>query len=719
MRRSRWSSGWLALAGALAASAVFVAPALAAGPQAGAARIGPASASQPLALVLPLRADVAGLERLATAVSTVGSPSYGDYEPISVLARRFGASAADQALVLGYLRGHGASQVRIDATGLFADATMPVSLAESLFRTPLARFAGARATRFVAPTGTTRVPAALKRAVTGVVGLDTRPLFSAPESRVAASSRFPHTARFGSDSFPSGYGQRSGTASGCAGALAQRGFTPNQYLTAYGYSPLHAAGVTGQDERVALIEIDGFRYSDLASFAGCFGLPVPAVNGYGVGLKRPLVPGGETTLDLELLDAAAPGLKAIDVYESHSRPSDVLRSLTAPLQNRGRVPEVISASLGTCEAALYLSIGRRGIRGVEGALALAAASGISVLASSGDDGSSACVGRRGPLDALAVSYPASSPFVTGVGGTNVQLGPANQIDAQTVWNDAPYDITAGGGGISGLFTRPSYQKGFVSRDRRALPDVSMLADVLPGYDIYCSVQGDCVNATNHGPWVAVGGTSAATPLLAGGLALVDEVLRGHGKQNLGLANPLLYELDHTTATTGVISDVLTNDNDLGPYLAGGVHRPLGCCAAGRGYDFASGLGSVDLAKLAALATAASPAIARVGLSLPRQRPVARHRLLARLTCSRRCLVGAVALVSIPFAKPFAVGSADYLLRGKGRQTVGLRFSRRQLRELRAALHRHRRVYAAVVGEVVDSGGNVEAYSHLHRLRIRS
>ena len=57
---------------------------------------------------------------------------------------------------------------------------------------------------------------------------------------------------------------------------------------------------------MALIEIDGFRYSDLRAFSKCFGLATPAINGFGVGLKKPLAPGGESTLDLEVLDAAAP-----------------------------------------------------------------------------------------------------------------------------------------------------------------------------------------------------------------------------------------------------------------------------------------------------------------------------------------------------------------------------------------------------------------------------
>ena len=129
---------------------------------------------------MPLKTDKAGLTRFATAVSTPGSPQYGQYESIPTLVRRFGAPAGERAQVLSYLRGTGATGVKIDGTGLYADATMSVGLAQRLFGGDLANFrtANASAERFVAPTTPARIPAGLAGAVTGVVGLDTRPLTS-------------------------------------------------------------------------------------------------------------------------------------------------------------------------------------------------------------------------------------------------------------------------------------------------------------------------------------------------------------------------------------------------------------------------------------------------------------------------------------------------------------------------------------------------------------
>src|SRR6201996_823386 len=449
--------------GACAAAGAGAGPALAAAPKNGVTWMGAAPRDGTIALALPLKADDAGLERFATAVSTPGSREYGQYASVAALARRVGASPATRARVTRYLRGAGATSVRIDVTGLFADATMKIAQAQRLFGTSLSTYRTARATRFVAPSAPTRIPAALHSAVTGVVGLDTQPLFGTPQAMLPSGARWPRTARGPATEHAadeSGYSERTGAATGCPAATSQSGFTPNQYLTAYGYAPLQSAGLRGQGERVALIEIDGFKYSDLRRFASCFGLSIPAINGYGVGLKRPLAPGGESTLDLEVLDAAAPALKAVDVYESRPSAVDVLRSLTAPLSAAATKPDVISASLGSCEPATLETIGTSGLRTVESSLALAAASGISVLASSGDDGSSACLDSSGePLPNLAVSYPASSPWVTGVGGTNVSLNAANQIISQEVWNDAPLVVAAGGGGTSGLVHPPSYPTG--------------------------------------------------------------------------------------------------------------------------------------------------------------------------------------------------------------------------------------------------------------------
>ena len=668
-------------------------------------------------LVLPLVADNAGIDRFATAVSTPGSPEYGQYESIASLSRRFGASASARRRATRFLRRAGAIAIRMDATGMFIDATMSAADAERVFRTSLADYRTARASRYTAPTTGVRIPAGLRGVATGVIGLDGAPLAAQPpavhgEQAVATSAYTPAT----------------GTASGCAAGVATGGFTPNEYLGAYGYNTLQAAGTMGQGERVALIEIDGYKSSDLKAFASCFGLHLPKIDPFGVDVGRQLAPGGEATLDLEMLTTAAPDLSSIDVYESQPQAGDVLHALTEPLQSKGFKPQVISASLGLCESQTLSAVGHAGVNAVESALAEATASGITVVSASGDDGSSGCVDPSSselPLPQLTVDYPASSKWVTAVGGTNVQLTPQNTIASQQVWNDentfsgaTGIEYGAGGGGFSGVFKRPNYQNGTVVQNQRAVPDVSLLSDIEPGYDVYCTAA-DCLSSAHPDPWQTVGGTSAATPLLAGGFALIDQVLGEHQLDNLGLANPLLYGIGRNPAQAPtVFDDVTVGSNDLGLFLTSSG-AGLGCCTAAAGFDEASGWGGLNLGVLSTIALKSEPKIVNVALQLNRtQRPYASRGIFARVRCDGACLIGANAVVTVGGAKPFTDYSSLYHLRSAGMKISKIAFKPGQLQALKIALQHRVRVTAKVTGAIVDSGGNIERQTATQMLMIR-
>jgi hypothetical protein len=330
-----------------------------------------------------------------------------------------------------------------------------------------------------------------------------------------------------------------------------------------------------------------------------------------------------------------------------------------------------------------------------------------VLAASGDSGSADCTQNDGtPDDFLSVNFPASSPWVTAVGGTNLSLTSQNTISSEVVWNDTDISAgSAGGGGPSELFGRPSYQAGTVAGSRRALPDVSMLADVAPGYSVFCTAP-ECVSG---GPsaWQSVGGTSAATPLMAGGVAVIDQLLRQRERADIGQLNPLLYRIGHSSAAASVFNDVQLYGNDVGPYIPGNG-QPLGCCSAQTGYDEASGWGSVNLNALANAALLLQPRAADVSLSLPRhQRPVARHQILATVSCSMGCAMAAFAEVSINHGVPFSVESKVFRLRSAGRRTIAVKFSSRQLGKLRAALAHHRPIQVFVYGVTLSPQHDIE------------
>jgi kumamolisin len=369
---------------------------------------------------------------------------------------------------------------------------MSVALAQRTFAAPLHLVRAAGGGRYLAPNATVRLPRALRGSTLGVVGLDTRPLVT-PRTPVSSA-----------------YRPATGTSVGCADGVRTGGFTPNQYLRAYGFDRLHRTGLRGQGQRVALIEIDGFKRPDLVTFARCFKLRLPPIAGYGVGTSHPLPPGPEATLDLEMLDATAPRARSFEVFESAGDAVGVDRSFAAPLVQPGAKPQVISASLGLCEPAMAEAFGASGLLSVERSLELEAATGITTVVAAGDNGSADCVDQSGNvLDALAVDYPAASPWVTAVGGTNLRLDPGNGIQTQTVWNDAGAELAAGGGGLSALFYRPRFQIGVVPPNRRAVPDVSMLADIRPGYSFFCTA----VHAACKG-WRTVAGPARRLPCSA-------------------------------------------------------------------------------------------------------------------------------------------------------------------------------------------------------------
>ena len=309
----------------------------------------------------------------------------------------------------------------------------------------------------------------------------------------------------------------SGTSAGCAAGRAAGGtglgsaFTPNQYLTAFGHAALQSRGFRGGGLSAALVEIDGFRRSDLAAFGKCFGVRIPPIRATAVGIKRLLSPGDETTLDLEVLSASAPGLKRIYVYEGRSSEAGIMKTAAAALGSKGHHPNAISISLGGCEPELNMELAAR--RALGNVFEIAAGAGISTLAAAGDQGSSACrvmtPDGATALPLLAVSDPASSPFVTAIGGTNLSLNARNRIHAEVTWNDSPAFLGAGGGGVS-LFSpqRPWWQHGPGMRrygTGRLVPDISGLADVIPGYAIYCSAPGCTEFAQPNPGWVAIGG----------------------------------------------------------------------------------------------------------------------------------------------------------------------------------------------------------------------
>ncbi len=552
-----------------------------------------------------------GLDNFVRSVSDPQSPQYREYATVEQLVHRFGAKPAAKKATMQWLKEHGATG-HLGVTGTFVTADIPAGVAAKALPA-----AGATASSAGAVSDARRVPVSLRGAVTGVSVLSTDPgLFGTNvETDAEAKGLGQEPGLKGTSVF-----ENKGTKTGCAEGRAAgeieplSGYTPNQYLEAFGHSELHKQGFKGQGKDIAVIEIDGFKKSDIDTFAKCFGLPKPNLKMRLAGISKPLAPGPETTLDLEVLTATAPKLQNIYVYEGGSSEVGLLVSVAAAIGSKGHHPAAISMSLGGCEADLIGQIAFRDT--LNEVFAVADGAGISVLVASGDQGSSACErvvdSQKTALPLLSASDPASSPYVTAVGGTNIELTKQNKIKQEAVWNDSPLIFGAGGGMWSILTTpRPWWQEGLLEKagNGRIVPDVAGLADIVPGYAIYCTAEECAREGEPEGGWQTVGGTSAATPLFAGGVLLADGYQEAHGAPPLGFLNPLIYEVGRENKAgkgpKNVLYDVTRGNNDLGSLTAAdaGGGKPLGCCSAAVGYDAASGWGSLQMQGLAKVGTA--------------------------------------------------------------------------------------------------------------------
>ena len=221
-----------------------------------------------------------------------------------------------------------------------------------------------------------------------------------------------------------------------------------------------------------------------------------------------------------------------------------------------------------------------------------------MLAASGDSGAADVKLDESTYYPFPVtSWPDSDPLVTAVGGTQLHVTAKGKPAAPTVWNDtynraanefatgnAGPNPLAGGGGRSVLFGRPGYQNGVknVVCGHRGVPDISMSGACNGSVDTYGTFGGA------PAPWPPPCGTSEATPLFAGIVALAAQVA-GH---SLGLVNPALYRL--AAAHARGIVDVTKGDTTVS-FTQGGKRHTVRGFTAVPGYDLASGVGTVNAA----------------------------------------------------------------------------------------------------------------------------
>ncbi|MGA7911924.1 MAG: S53 family peptidase, partial [Candidatus Dormiibacterota bacterium] len=352
-------------------------------------------------------------------------------------------------------------------------------------------------------------------------------------------------------------------------AVRPGGLTPADILAFYNLKPLRDAGLDGAGQTVLLPEIDDLSdFSDLDKFATKYGLPpfeplltVRRDPGWG----SPEKPQGETVLDLEIIHEIAPAAKLV-IYLSAPDFGHGDRAFDQMVTEH--LGSIISESLGGCEPDTpgghrntYATIEDRAV-----------ALGMSHFVATGDNGAYTCGQDQGP----AGSFPSTLPTVTAVGGTSIFESSQGLYFKETAWG-SPLDESGTGGGASQFYPAPDYQKNGTqpaAHGLRQVPDVAADADPATGFHI--------VFGGREGQ---AGGTSAATPLWAATIALINEDLKKKGLREVGFANPGIYWMGENEAKFAAkpFHDVTTGNNlayDAGP-----------------GWDFATGWGSMDGAAL--------------------------------------------------------------------------------------------------------------------------
>lgn len=483
---------------------------------------------------------------------TRGLPGERRYLTRAELSRKWGASPRDLEAVRSWVTGHRLQVVSADAfrrcvvvAGTLAQLTRAFGVELQGVRHPLGTFRTHRE-----PPA---LPASLQPFVECILGLDNLPVAR------------PHAAA----------------------APPRQGMDRRALLDAYAIP----TRLRGKGQCVAVIDLGGGYYEDdLTHYFGQFRLPAPrvirrAIGGVknqpaprdlirqvfgNLGKARTEVPPAEasavlwtweTTTDLAMVGTIAPEASILLVQTTNDDQGQyhAITSVIADSRNR---PSVLSCSWGGAEPSQTPSF----MRAIDRWFQTAAVLGMSICCSSGDSGDGT-MHPGAPANRLTAQFPASSPHVLACGGTTLHPKAGTEVAWKQTWGGTPM---AGGGGFSDFFPLPAWQRAagiepreWIPRSKksgrgRAIPDVAAKANLEQGYSVPIG-----------GLPVPAGGSSAAAPLWAGLLALLNEGLQ----TGVGSLHGLLYDGTLSTA----LRDITAGNT--------GLFR------AGKGWDPCTGWGS--------------------------------------------------------------------------------------------------------------------------------
>jgi subtilase family serine protease len=550
----------------------------------------------------------ADLDRLLRDQQNPASPRYHNWITPEQYAQRFGLTHNDLTKVVSWLQSQGLRYDGVSRGGTEVSFSGSVGQVEYAMHTQIHNYL-VRGEQHFANSAAVGLPSALAEQVLNVRGLnDFR-----PKARARLAPRF--TSNISGNHF----------------------LIPGDFNTIYDIP----ASRTGSGQKIAVVGQTNITMSDIDTFRSNSGLAtnsptvtlVPSSGTLTISSGDEL----EADLDLEWSGAIAPAAKIIFVTVGNSPLKNVFDSLQYAIDNN--VAPVVSISYGNCEANLSSSF----VLSVQQWAQQANAQGQTISGPSGDQGAADCESATATsaTHGLAVDVPAAVPEVTGVGGSEFSgdagacpnqtcsgnVAPATQYWSgsstatsgasalsyipEKVWNDttAGQSLSAGGGGLSKVFGKPSWQtgSGVPADGARDVPDITVSGS--NGHDPYlvCNA-GSCTNGFRDGSnnLTAVGGTSAGAPTFAAIVALINQAT---GSNGLGNVNPMLYALAANNSTNHAFHDITSGDNKV-PCTAGSSGCPTGTTSigisAGADYDAVTGLGSPDVGNLIQAWLAASP-----------------------------------------------------------------------------------------------------------------
>ncbi len=600
-----------------------------------------AAGAQSVRVYLSPRGGLAALKATVAKLSDPTSAQYHHWLTTAQYDAAFAPTAASAAAVSSYLRSQGLTVTGVEKNRRYVSATGTRAQLGAAFGTSLATYRHDGQT-VTANSSAVSVPASIGASVLTVTGLDTTVTKKAPQHvvpgatgdapSIAPSAKAdpnatppaafqngrPCAINFGTPLalYKADFSTRLPKFGGQTLPYAPCGYTGPQFRGAYeGGSTLTGRGVT-----VAITDAYAWQFiaRDANTYASQHGdgsyTPGQLTQSFPAKFTHqfacdPSGWSGEETLDVEAVHAMAPAAK-IKYYASASCfDADFIDTL-------GRVVDDNQATIvSNSWADLEENTSASSVAAYEQVFLQGATQGITFLFSSGDSGDEVAASGIKQVD-----YPSSDPYVTSAGGTSTGIS-RFAITSQTGWGTHSASLSAdgkswidtgflygAGGGYSALFNQPAFQNGVVPTTApvgRAVPDIAMDAD--PNTGMLIGQTQTFPDGVHYGEY-RIGGTSLASPLLAGMLALANQ---GAGT-GFGWANPLLYSApkalitDVTHGTANGIKGVVRVNNNNGIDPTDGLSYFVrtfdqdSSLATARGWDPVTGIGVPNPKFLAAV-----------------------------------------------------------------------------------------------------------------------